>query len=129
MAKKMPKNTSIIIDNQASNPTKLDSTEQKSIQKAAVASDVKKVEPKKSNKTKKTSDKPNIFKRMWKGIKGIFSELKKVTWPKAKDVAKATSVVIAVVFLFFIVLFCIDYVLAGLLSLIVNGHWAFAFIN
>ena len=66
---------------------------------------------------------------MWKGLKGIVSELKKVTWPKGKDVAKSTAVVLVVVVAFFIVLFGIDYVLAGILNLIVKGEWAFIFIS
>ncbi|MEG1662405.1 MAG: preprotein translocase subunit SecE [Clostridia bacterium] len=118
----LPKPT---IDENAVQPTdgKGDKT-----QKAVVSVDSKKAEPKKNKKTKKASDKPNIFKRMWKGIKGIFSELKKVTWPKGKDVMKATTVVIIVVFAFFLILFGIDYVLAGILGLIVNGTWTTLFI-
>lgn len=82
-----------------------------------------------SGKVKKTaknakSDKPNIFKRMWKGLKGVISELKKVTWPKGKDVAKSTAVVIVVVVAFFVILFGIDYVLSGLSHLVVDGTWA-----
>lgn len=80
---------------------------------------------KKAKKTAKSakSDKPNIFKRMWKGIKGVISELKKVTWPKGKDVAKSTAVVLVVVIAFFVVLFGIDYVLSGLSHLVVDGTW------
>lgn len=80
---------------------------------------------KKAKKTAKTakSDKPNIFKRIWKWFKGIISELKKVTWPKGKDVAKSTAVVLVVVVAFFIVLFGIDYVLMGLMNLVVGGTW------
>lgn len=100
----------------------------KAQQTAAVNVDTKNA-PKKAKKTvKQTSDKPNIFKRMWKGLKGIFSELKKVTWPKGKEVGSNTVVVLVAVVLFFIVLFIIDYVLAGLLGLITNGHWTTIFI-
>ena len=51
---------------------------------------------KKVKKTAKSakSDKPNIFKRMWKGIKGVVSELKKVTWPKKKDMINYSIVVL-----------------------------------
>ncbi len=84
---------------------------------------------KKTKAAQKNPDKPNIFKRMWKGIKGIISELKKVTWPRGKDVAKSTAVVLVVVVAFFIVLFGIDYVLAGILNLIVKGDWSFVFIS
>ena len=67
----------------------------------------KKAVSKKTKKTnKKTAKKPNIFVRMWKGIKGTFSELKKVSWPKAKDVLKSSVVVLSVVFLFFYSLIC-----------------------
>lgn len=95
---------------------------------AAVKADS--AEPKKQKKAvKKTPDKkPNIFKRMWKGIKGIFSELKKVSWPKGKTVGSNTAVVLVVVVLFFVVLFIIDYVLAGLLGLITSGEWKTIFI-
>lgn len=95
----------------------------------AVNADADKKPQKNTKKpVKKTNDKPNIFKRMWKGLKGIFSELKKVTWPKGKEVGSNTVVVLVVVVLFFIVLFIIDYVLSGLLGLITNGHWTTWFI-
>ena len=85
--------------------------------------------PKKAKKTvKKNSDKPNIFKRMIKGLKGVFSELKKVTWTKGKEVGSNTAVVLVVVVLFFVVLFIMDYVLAGIFSLITNGVWKTLFI-
>jgi preprotein translocase subunit SecE len=38
-------------------------------------------------------------------------------------VAKSTSVVVAVIVIFFVVLFGIDYILGGLLSLTVSGIW------
>lgn len=85
---------------------------------------------KKTNKKNANNDKkPNIFKRMWKGNKGVISELKKVTWPKGKDVLKSTAIVLVVVVAFFVVLFAIDYVLSGILSLIVSGEWSFIFIS
>ena len=71
----------------------------------------------------KKSDKPNIFRRMGKGIKGVVSELKKVTWPKGKDVGKSTLVVLVVVVAFFIILFGVDVVLTGLYGLITEGDW------
>ncbi len=133
MAKKMPKNNGAA-DTAAALPEKDETTEVAVVaeakpEKAAVAVDSKKAEPKKNKKPKKNPDKPNIFKRMWKGLKGIFSELKKVTWPTGKNVVKSTAVVLVVVVAFFVVLFGIDYVLSGLLSLIVNGEWAFVFIG
>ena len=82
MANKKPKNETSNYD------------EMKQQEKAAVNVDSNNT-PKKAKKTvKKNSDKPNIFKRMWKGIKGIFSELKKVTWTKGKEVGSNTAVVL-----------------------------------
>ncbi len=120
MAKKTPKtNTSAVettrvVDAQTKAPKKVNS----------------KVESQKSKKSaQKTGEKkPNIFKRMAKALKGVFSELKKVTWLKGKEVGKNTAVVLVVVVLFFIVLFIIDYVLGGLLGLITNGRWTTVFI-
>ncbi len=114
MAKKKPEtDTSTVTTQPAAQP---ETTTQP--QKAAVNVDSEKAAPKAKKNAKKTSDKPNIFKRMWKGIKGIFSELKKVTWPKGKEVGSNTAVVLVVVVLFFVVLFIIDYVLTGLLGVI-----------
>ena len=96
-----------------------------SVDTAKNAAPAKKTNKKSSNNGDK---KLNIFKRIGKGFKGIISELKKVTWPKGKEVAKSTAIVLVVVVLFFVVLFGIDYVLAGLLSLITTGEWATIFI-
>ncbi|MDE5601624.1 MAG: preprotein translocase subunit SecE [Clostridia bacterium] len=64
---------------------------------------------------------------MLKGIKGVFSELKKVTWPKGKEVGSSTAVVLVVVVLFFVVLFVIDYVLGGIMGLVTTGEWTKVF--
>lgn len=123
MAKKTPKT-------QTSTEETKNNTAQVEVQKAAVNVDSKNESSnaKKSANTKKSSDKPNIFKRMGKGIKGIVSELKKVTWPKGKEVGKNTAVVLTVVVLFFIILFALDYVLGGLFGLVTDGKWATIFI-
>ena len=123
MAKKTPKT-------QTSTEETKNNTAQVEVQKAAVNVDCKNESSnaKKSANTKKSSDKPNIFKRMGKGIKGIVSELKKVTWPKGKEVGKNTAVVLTVVVLFFVILFALDYVLGGLFGLVTDGKWATIFI-
>ena len=41
---------------------------------------------------KETEKKPNIFVRMGRKIKEVFSELKKVTWPSFGKVVKATTI-------------------------------------
>ena len=123
MAKKTPKT-------QTSTEETKNNTAQVEVQKAAVNVDSKNESSnaKKFANTKKSSDKPNIFKRMGKGIKGIVSELKKVTWPKGKEVGKNTAVVLTVVVLFFVILFALDYVLGGLFGLVTDGKWATIFI-
>ena len=126
MAKKTPKT-------QTSTEATTNNAVQQEVQKAAVNVDSKNEssKAKKSANTKKTSDKPNIFKRMGKGIKGIVSELKKVTWPKGKEVGKNTVVVLTVVVLFFVILFAIDYVLGGIFHVLIteDSQWAFIFIK
>ena len=123
MAKKTPKT-------QTSTEETKNNTAQVEVQKAAVNVDSKNESSnaKKSANTKQSSDKPNIFKRVGKGIKGIVSELKKVTWPKGKEVGKNTAVVLTVVVLFFVILFALEYVLGGLFGLVNDGKWATIFI-
>ena len=76
---------------------------------------VKKVEEKKVQpKTKKE----NIFKRFFKKIKEVFSEIKKVSWPTPGKVVKQTSVVIGVSLLFLIVITLMDLGLSWLLGLL-----------
>jgi len=67
--------------------------------------------------TKTATKKPNIFKRMGKGIKEIISELKKVSWPTFAKVMAETGIVLAVVVFFLLVILGID----SLLGLIFNA--------
>lgn len=92
---------------------------------AAMAQNDKKASQKKEQKGKGKTNKPkrNIFKSIWKGIKGIISELKKVTWAKPKKVFASTGIVIAFVLIFLVILFVFDYVLFGLLSLLMGNGW------
>lgn len=71
-------------------------------------------------KAKTTAKKPNIFVRMGRKIKEVFSELKKVTWPSFGKVVKTTGVVIAVVVSFLIVFTAINFGLSELLNLILS---------
>ena len=76
-------------------------------------------EKQKPQKNKNKGDKrPNIFMRIWRFIKEMISELKKVSWPKAPKVAKQTLIVVAVVFVFLLVLIGIDSFFAWLLDLL-----------
>ncbi len=72
-------------------------------------------------KTSKTAEKkPNIFIRMGRKLKEVFSELKKVTWPSFGKVVKSTGAVLAVVITFLIVFGAINYGLGALLDLITS---------
>ncbi len=69
-------------------------------------------------KAKTAVKKPNIFVRMGRKLKEVFSELKKVTWPTFGKVIKSTGAVLAVVIVFLIVFTGINYGLSKLLELI-----------
>lgn len=73
-----------------------------------------KVDAKKAKKNKK----PNVFKRMGRKIKEVFSEIKKVTWPSPKTVVKQTAIVLGVVLCFAVVITLMDLGLGELLKLI-----------
>ncbi|MGN1060414.1 MAG: preprotein translocase subunit SecE [Candidatus Coproplasma sp.] len=67
---------------------------------------------------KETEKKPNIFVRMGRKIKEVFSELKRVTWPSFGKVVKATCVVLVVVLIFTVVVTGINSGLQELLRLL-----------
>lgn len=132
MAKKTPKTQTSTIE-ETTQTVEIEDTD-KDVQKAAVNVDSKNESSKAKKSAKKSANsekKPNIFKRMAKGIKGVISELKKVTWPKGKEVGKNTAVVLTVVVLFFVILFAIDYVLGGIFHVLIteDSQWAFIFIK
>ena len=60
-------------------------------------------------KSKTAVKKPNIFVRMGRKCKEVFSELKKVTWPSFGKVIKSTGVVIAVVLSFLVVFTAVNF--------------------
>ena len=70
--------------------------------------------------TKTATKKPNIFKRMGKGIKEIISELKKVNWPTFAKVMAETGIVLAVVVFFLLIILGIDLLLTQLFTLLVK---------
>ena len=71
-------------------------------------------------KAKSAEKKPNIFVRMGRKLKEVFSELKKVTWPTFGKVVKATGVVLVVVVIFLVFFGAINYGLGELLKLITS---------
>ena len=69
---------------------------------------------------KTNTKKPNIFKRMGKGIKEIISELKKVSWPTFGKVMAETGIVLAVVLFFLLIILGFDSLLSWLFKLLVK---------
>lgn len=67
---------------------------------------------------KNEAKKPNIFVRMGRKLKEVFSELKRVTWPTFPKVVKATCVVLVVVLIFLVVVTGINQGLQYLLTLV-----------
>ena len=74
-----------------------------------------KVETKKAQSKDK---KDNIFKKIGRKFKEVFSEIKKVTWPDFKTIVKSTGVVLGVVAIFLVVITLMDLGLGALLELI-----------
>ncbi len=70
---------------------------------------------------KNQAKKPNIFVRMGRKLKEVFSELKRVTWPTFPKVVKATGVVLVVVLIFTVIVTGINYGLQALLDLATNN--------
>lgn len=70
---------------------------------------------------KNQAKKPNIFVRMGRKLKEVFSELKRVTWPTFPKVVKATGVVLVVVLIFTVIVTGINFGLQALLDLATNN--------
>ena len=87
-------------------------------EKEKVTEEVTSEKPAKKSKSKEK--KPNIFKRLGRKIKEIFSELKKVSWPTVGKVIKQTGVVLAVVIIFLVLVTGVDFGLSKLLTLLVG---------
>ncbi|MBO5889568.1 MAG: preprotein translocase subunit SecE [Clostridia bacterium] len=71
-------------------------------------------------KAKPKNKKPNIFVRMGRKLKEVFSEIKKVSWPSFNKVVKQTGIVLGVVALFMVVITLIDFGLGQLLTLLTS---------
>ena len=72
----------------------------------------------KAKKTKQKKEKNKKPSKIAKSLKDTGAELKKVTWPKFKDVVKQTSVVLVVVIVFALVLFGLDRLCSWLVGLL-----------
>lgn len=64
--------------------------------------------------------KPNIFVRMGRKLKEVFSELKKVTWPTFGKTIAQLGIVIAVVLFFLVIIAGINYGLVALYDVVFN---------
>ncbi len=74
----------------------------------------------KSAKTVKKNKKPNAFKRLLKYLGACKGELKKITWPSAKQTTKNFGIVIAVIIVMGLFLFALDRGLYALLGLVMD---------
>ena len=72
----------------------------------------------KAKDTKKKPHKEKKPNKIGKALKETGNELKKVTWPKFKEVVKQTGIVLVFVLLFAVVLFGIDRLCAWLTGLL-----------
>ncbi len=79
--------------------------------------EIQKVEAKKA---KPKNSKPNIFVRMGRKLKEVFSEIKKVSWPSFSKVVKQTGIVLGVVAIFMVIITLIDFGLGQLLTLLTS---------
>ena len=69
---------------------------------------------------KKTAKKPNFFKRLAKYLGSCKSEIKKITWPTAKQTTKNFGIVIAMVAIVGVFIFALDQGLYALVGLFMN---------
>jgi len=64
--------------------------------------------------------KPGFFQRIGRWFKELFSELKKVTWPKFPVVVKKLGIVLMVVAIFLVFITALDFGLGKLYELLVR---------
>ncbi len=88
--------------------------------------DVKKAEAKKADAKKaakkpaKKNKKPNAFKRLIKYLNSCKGEIKKITWPTARQTTKNFGIVIAVIVVVGLFIFALDQGLYALLGLVMD---------
>jgi preprotein translocase subunit SecE len=71
-------------------------------------------------KTAKKENKPSLFARIGRYFKDVVGELKKVTWPTGKDLAKYTATVLGFIVLFAIVIGVLDFLFGEGFTLLGN---------
>ena len=70
--------------------------------------------------TAKKEKKPNLFARIGRYFKDVVGELKKLTWPTGKDLAKYTATVLAFIVLFAVVIGVLDFLFGQGFTLLGN---------
>lgn len=80
----------------------------------------KKVESKKGDAKKAAKKKPNVFQRLLKYLVACKGELKKITWPSARQTTKNFGIVIAVIIIMGLFIFALDRGLFALLGLVMD---------
>jgi|GEM_PF-280222 len=89
--------------------------EEKKTPQTTVKSD-KKPQKKSSDKSKK----PNIFQQIVGFLKGVYHELKKVTWLDREELVRRTGVVAGIVTIFTLLVWVVDSGLGALAALFLN---------
>ncbi len=70
--------------------------------------DTKAAEKKAPKKPSSKKKKPNVFQRIWKYLVACKGELKKITWPTARQTTKNFGIVIAVIIIMGLFIFGLD---------------------
>ncbi|MDI3536701.1 MAG: preprotein translocase subunit SecE [Eubacteriaceae bacterium] len=100
---------------QPTNDTDKGSNLVKEEKKPAVKSDKKS-----SKKSVDKNKKPNIFQRLTAFLKGVYSELRKVTWLNKQELAQKTGLVAGIVAIFTLLVWIVDTGLGALAALFLN---------
>ncbi len=84
------------------------------------AQSVKKTDDKKEVSKKEKEKKPSIFKRFGAASKSYIGEVKKITWPTAKQTANNTLIVIVSMIIMGVFVMALDTVFQYLIELLSN---------
>lgn len=90
------------------------------VKKADVKKADKKPAAKKADAKKAAKKKPNVFQRLIKYLVACKGELKKITWPTAKQTTKNFGIVLAVILVMGLFIFALDRGLFALLGLVMG---------
>ncbi|MEG1535446.1 MAG: preprotein translocase subunit SecE [Clostridia bacterium] len=83
-----------------------------------------KIQNSKKKDNDKANKKPNIFKKLGRVFKEMFSEMKKVTWLTSKETFKRLGIVLVIVLIFLLLVMGFDALCNLLLELLIPGKSA-----